>query len=101
VVPHAVPRTAPPTTCTSSHTPTVTTTPVRRPLRRRLGSLHFFNISGGLLRAVVGAPTVFVVAVGWGWAYERTGNLAVPILLHGLYNTGLVTVAYLSIVVGF
>ncbi|MUV56564.1 CPBP family intramembrane glutamic endopeptidase [Halogeometricum sp. CBA1124] len=65
------------------------------------GSLHFFNISGGLLPAVVGASTVFVVAMLWGWAYERTGNLAVPILLHGLYNTGLVTVAYLSIVAGF
>jgi membrane protease YdiL (CAAX protease family) len=33
------------------------------------------------------APLIFVLALCLGYAYERTGNLWVPILMHALFNT--------------
>jgi membrane protease YdiL (CAAX protease family) len=32
------------------------------------------------------APPIFVLAVGLGYAYERTGNLWTPIVMHALFN---------------
>lgn len=57
---------------------------------------HALNFGGGYVTGAFAATVLFVVALLWGWAYERTGTLAVPILVHGLYNTGLATVSYLS-----
>jgi membrane protease YdiL (CAAX protease family) len=33
------------------------------------------------------APLIFLLSVCLGYAYERTGNLWVPILIHALFNT--------------
>lgn len=59
---------------------------------------HLGNFAGGLGWAVLMAGTLFVVSAVWGWLYERTENLAVPIVAHGLYNAGLAAVSYLSYV---
>lgn len=32
--------------------------------------------------------SLFVVAVGFGWAYEKSGRLIVPITMHMLFNAG-------------
>lgn len=58
---------------------------------------HAFNFAGGYLTGLFAAGTLFVVSLAWGWAYDRTDNLLVPILIHGLYNAGLAAVAYLSV----
>ncbi len=31
-------------------------------------------------------PPLFVLAVGFGWVYERTGRLTAPIVMHVLFN---------------
>lgn len=31
-------------------------------------------------------PSLFVLSLGFGWAYERTGRLAAPIAMHILFN---------------
>ncbi|MCW8172247.1 CPBP family intramembrane metalloprotease [Natrialba swarupiae] len=38
-----------------------------------------------------------VVSIVWGWVYERSGNLAVPALCHGLYNVAIVVVPVLAV----
>lgn len=58
-------------------------------------------LGAGLLFAVVHAPSylafsalgaavslfvIFVVGLGFGYVYEHTGSLVVPIVVHGLYN---------------
>lgn len=59
---------------------------------------HFFNIVGSGTTGLFAVVTIFVVSLVWGTAFHRTENLAVPILIHGLYNTGLALVGYLSVV---
>lgn len=41
-------------------------------------------------------PPLFVLAVCLGYAYERTGNLWVPIVMHALFNAASVTVVLMS-----
>lgn len=36
--------------------------------------------------SLVSLATVFATGAVMGWAYERTDNLAVPVLMHGLYD---------------
>ena len=31
---------------------------------------------------------LFVLALGLGWAYEKTGRLLTPIVMHALFNAG-------------
>lgn len=60
-------------------------------------SIHLLNLvalGGG---AVVMVAVIFVVAVVLGAAYERTGNLTVPILVHGAYNTTLFVTSFVSL----
>jgi membrane protease YdiL (CAAX protease family) len=33
------------------------------------------------------SPLIFVLSLCLGYAYERTGNLWVPITIHALFNT--------------
>ena len=39
-----------------------------------------------LVHAAWSAPPIFILSVGLGYAYERTGNLWVPITMHLLFN---------------
>lgn len=59
---------------------------------------HALNIAGVGVTGLFAALTIFVVSLIWGEAYHRTGNLVVPVLIHGLYNAGLALVAYLTVV---
>ncbi len=45
------------------------------------------------------APPILLLAIALGYAYERTGNLWVPIVMHALFN-GTQTVLYLSGIAG-
>jgi membrane protease YdiL (CAAX protease family) len=62
------------------------------------GSIHFLNFGGPLAARL--APTLAIVLVSllFGYAYERTGNLLVPVVMHGGYNAALLAVTYLSVV---
>lgn len=58
-------------------------------------AIHAAALSGSLLGVlgVVGALTV--VSIVLGYVYEATGNLAVPALVHGLYDAVLLGLSYL------
>lgn len=38
---------------------------------------------------------IFVLSLGFGWAYERTGRLAAPVTMHVLFNAGNVALVFL------
>ncbi|KAB1196962.1 MULTISPECIES: CPBP family intramembrane glutamic endopeptidase [Haloferax] len=52
-------------------------------------SLHAFNFIGGGIVILVPLSALFLVGSVFGYVYERTENLAVPIAVHGLYNATL------------
>lgn len=58
------------------------------------GAWHLLNFSGSLLGTVLAAAVLGAVSLLWGYAYERTDNLAVPVLTHGLYNLTFMLLAY-------
>ncbi|WP_277554733.1 CPBP family intramembrane glutamic endopeptidase [Halobaculum limi] len=58
------------------------------------GSLHLTNYTGALAGVVVGALLIAVIGSVFGALYERTGNLAAPVLAHGVYNAVLFLGSY-------
>lgn len=58
------------------------------------GAMHLLNFQGSLLGAVLGAAVVGAVSLLWGYVRERTGNVVVPMLVHGLYNAALLGYSY-------
>lgn len=60
------------------------------------GSLHLANYTGAIPPIVAGALLISVVGAVFGVLYEVTENLAVPVLVHGVYNLLLFTIAFLS-----
>ncbi|SEP31280.1 hypothetical protein SAMN04487948_1446 [Halogranum amylolyticum] len=61
------------------------------------GSLHLANYSGNPVAIIAGALMIAVVGSIFGTLYERTGNLAVPILVHATYNTILLGLSYVAL----
>ena len=61
------------------------------------GSLHLANYSGNPVAIVAGALMIAVVGSIFGALYERTGNLAVPVLVHATYNTILFGLSYVAL----
>jgi uncharacterized protein len=59
------------------------------------GSMHFGNWVGSLGTVVGWALLITGVGVVMGILYERTNNLAVPIIAHAVYNFFLFAVGYL------
>lgn len=60
--------------------------------------LHFFALVGGSPAGNVARLTILLVpAVVMGAAYEYTDNIAVPALIHGLYNATLFGLLYVAI----
>lgn len=51
--------------------------------------------TGPLLGVLVTLGVIFTVGIVAGTAYERTGNLTVSMLIHGLYNAVVLGVGYL------
>lgn len=58
---------------------------------------HLLNFGDSVLGAVLASAVVGTVSLLWGYAYERTGNFAVPVLTHGLYNMTLMTITYATL----
>ncbi|MEO6437070.1 MAG: CPBP family intramembrane glutamic endopeptidase [Tepidisphaeraceae bacterium] len=46
------------------------------------------SIPFALVHPLWTTPLIFLLALCLGYAYERTGNLWVPIVMHALFNTG-------------
>ncbi|WP_430503589.1 CPBP family intramembrane glutamic endopeptidase [Haloparvum sp. PAK95] len=59
------------------------------------GIVHVAAVVGTTEQAFVYATIAAVLGVVLGYAYERTGNVVVPALTHGLYNGTLFTVQFL------
>jgi membrane protease YdiL (CAAX protease family) len=57
-------------------------------------SIHLFSLSGEGKLVYIGIA--FVLAIVLGVAYEYTGNLTVPAVMHGTYNAVQFAGAYLS-----
>jgi hypothetical protein len=60
-------------------------------------SIHLLNLVAIGVGAVVMVAVIFVVGAVLGVAYERTGNLVVPVLVHGVYNTTLFVISFVSL----
>lgn len=48
--------------------------------------VHLPNLVSNPAAAPVSIPLWFVLGVAFGWLYERTDRLLVPVAVHGLYN---------------
>ncbi|TKR25970.1 CPBP family intramembrane glutamic endopeptidase [Natronomonas salsuginis] len=64
------------------------------------GAMHLSNYTGSVPPIVAGASLIAVIGAVFGALYERTGNLAVPILVHAIYNVVLLAISYLAVVYG-
>jgi len=62
-------------------------------------SIHLFSLSGE--GKLVYIAIAFILALVLGGAYEYTGNLTVPALMHGAYNALQFAGAYISSTGGF
>ncbi|WP_330632018.1 CPBP family intramembrane glutamic endopeptidase [Halocatena halophila] len=59
-------------------------------------SVHFYSLTGAPLQRVLSIGLLLVPALVLGTAYERTGNIVVPSIIHGFYNATLLWLSYLS-----
>ncbi len=62
------------------------------------GSLHLFNYAGDILPIIMTTGLIVVIGGILGALYERTQNLAVPILVHAIYNFILLVPSYFAAV---
>lgn len=63
--------------------------------------VHIVSLAGGGLAAMLATISIlFVPALIFGAVYEYTGNLTVVALMHGLYNSLLLTITYIAITFG-
>lgn len=60
-------------------------------------SVHFLAVSGGLGARLTTIAILFFPSLVFGTAYERTENLVVPALIHGLYNSTLAVLLYIVV----
>lgn len=64
-------------------------------------ALHWFALSGGSATGNLLVIAVLVVpALVFGVSYEYTGNVVVPMLIHGAYNATLFTLLYAAVALG-
>jgi len=54
--------------------------------------VHWSALTDG--SRIVGLTTLFILAVGWGMLYERTGRMAAPILAHAIFNATNLLIAF-------
>lgn len=60
-------------------------------------SVHFLALTGGVSARLTTIAILFLPSLVFGAAYERTGNLAVSALIHGLYNSTLAVLLYVAV----
>ncbi|WP_185715473.1 CPBP family intramembrane glutamic endopeptidase [Halocatena pleomorpha] len=63
-------------------------------------SAHVGSLTGSLGDRAVTIAVLLVPSLIFGTAYERTNNLVVPALIHGLYNATLFTLTYVGLKYG-
>lgn len=86
---------------------------IQRSLRERFGpvsaillasaifaSAHFTSLSGSVGSRLLTIVLLAIPTLVFATAYERTGNIVVPALVHGLYNATLFSFQYLAIKFG-
>lgn len=59
--------------------------------------VHYLALTGGAGARLTTIAILFLPSLVFGAAYERTGNLVVPVLIHGLYNSTLAVLLYVAI----
>lgn len=59
--------------------------------------VHFVALTGGVGARLTTIAILFFPSLVFGAAYERTGNLVVPALIHGLYNSTLAVLLYIGL----
>jgi hypothetical protein len=62
--------------------------------------LHVVSLAGGVTAMLTTVSILFVPALIFGAVYEYTRNLIVVALMHGLYNSFLLTIGYIAITYG-
>lgn len=60
-------------------------------------AVHYVALTGGVGPRLTSVAVLFLPSLVLGAAYERTGNLVVPALIHGLYNSTIVVLLYLGL----
>lgn len=63
-------------------------------------AVHVFSIQGSVIGELAFLGSLFVTSLVLGFAYERTDNLAVNVVIHGTYNAILLLGAYVLITAG-
>jgi membrane protease YdiL (CAAX protease family) len=61
-------------------------------------SIHSFGLIGSPKQLIASLSVIFVLALILGSLYERTGNLVIPAIVHGLFNSIQFFLAYLMAV---
>lgn len=59
-------------------------------------TVHYFSLTGGSGARFIAISILFLPSLVFGYTYERTRNLVVPILIHGAYNSTLIMLVYVS-----
>lgn len=62
--------------------------------------LHIFALTGGVQALATTIAVLFVPSLIFGITYEATGNLTVPIVIHGAYDATIFGVGYVTLVMG-
>lgn len=58
--------------------------------------VHYFSLTGGSGARFIAIAILFLPSLVFGYAYERTRNIVVPVLIHGAYNSTLILLVYIS-----
>jgi membrane protease YdiL (CAAX protease family) len=61
---------------------------------------HITSLTGSLESRVITIVLLFVPSLVFAISYEKTGNIIVPILIHGLYDATLFSLQYVAIKLG-
>lgn len=61
---------------------------------------HIVSLSGGVSAMITSISILFVPSLIFGAVYEYTNNLPVVAVMHGLYNSFLLTIGYIAITYG-
>lgn len=59
-------------------------------------SLHIFSVSSGILQTIPYIISTFVLSLILGYIYEKTENIIIPSITHGVYNALLVFSIYIN-----
>ena len=63
-------------------------------------SVVFAFVHAGAVSSVHALAALFVLSIGFGWIYERTGRLSASITMHAAFNLANLLLAWLSVGLG-